>query len=116
MNSPPAMPSAPAISIASTASSIVAGRVEPIRPATPRRKWIEVPKSPCTTWPSQIRYWRNSGWSRPISWRFASISASVAFGGSDIAAGSTGSRRRMQNSSAETMNRMTIGDERCGAR
>ena len=32
----------------------------------------------------------------------------VAFGGSDIAAGSTGSRRRMQNSSAETMNRMTI--------
>ena len=101
------MPSVPATIIASSASSIVAGRVEPIRPATPRRKWIEVPKSPCSTWPAQIRYWRNSGWSSPISWRFASISASVAFGGSDIAAGSTGSRRRMQNSSAETMNRMT---------
>ena len=101
------MPSVPATIIASSASSIVAGKVEPIRPATPRRKWIEVPKSPCSTWPAQIRYWRNSGWSSPISWRFASISASVAFGGSDIAAGSTGSRRRMQNSSAETMNRMT---------
>ena len=87
---------------------MVAGSVEPIRPATPRRKWIEVPKSPCTTWPSQIRYWRGSGRSSPISWRFASISASVAFGGSDIAAGSTGSSRRMQNSSAETMNRMTM--------
>ena len=39
---------------------------------------------------------RNSGWSSPISWRFASISASVAFGGNDIAAGSAGSRRRIR--------------------
>ena len=93
------------------ASSMVAGKVEPTRPATPRRKWIEVPKSPCSTWPSQIRYCRGSGWSRPISWRLASISASVAFGGSDIAAGSTGSSRRMQNSSAETMSRIDDRDE-----
>ena len=86
---------------------MVAGSVEPTRPATPRRKWIEVPKSPCSTCASQIRYCRNSGRSRPISRRLASISASVAFGGSDIAAGSTGRRRRMQNSSAETISRMT---------
>src|SRR5262249_40534650 len=37
----------------------------------------------------------------------ASISAIVAIGGSDMAAGSTGNSRRMQNSNAATKNRIT---------
>ena len=106
-NNPPPSPSAVAITMAASASSIVAGSVEPTRLTTLRRKWIEVPKSPCSTSPSQIMNCSGSGRSSPISRRLASISAIVAIGGSDIAAGSTGSIRRMQNSSADTKNRMT---------
>ena len=61
---------------------------------------------------SQIRYCSGSGRSRPISRRLASISAMVAFGGSDIAAGSTGSSRSTQNNSAETMSRIGIAASR----
>src|SRR5262245_19294115 len=106
-NTPPPSPIAVAMAIAITASSTVAGSVAPTRLATLRRKWIEVPKSPCTTWPSQIRNCCGNGRSSPISWRLASISAIVAIGGSDMAAGSTGNSRRMQNSNAATKNRMT---------
>ena len=55
---------------------------------------------------------RGSGRSSPISWRLASISSIVALGGSDIAAGSTGSSRSTQNNSAETTSRIGIAASR----
>ena len=69
---------------------------------------MERPKSPCSAAESQIRYCCGKGLSRPISRRLASISSIVAFGGSDIAAGSTGNSRSTQNNSAETISRIGI--------
>ncbi len=90
------------MTMALPASSIVAGRALPTRPATERRRWMDWPKSPCSTWPSQIAYCTGRGRSSPIVWRIASISALVALGGMDMAAGSTGSRRSAMNMRAET--------------
>ncbi len=82
---------------------MVAGKVEATSDPASRRSAMERPKSPCSASDSQIRYCCGKGLSRPISRRLASISSIVAFGGSDIAAGSTGNRRSTQNNSAETI-------------
>ncbi len=47
--------------MASAASSIVAGKVSTISEATPRRKWIEAPRSPFNVSPSQIAYCSGKG-------------------------------------------------------
>ena len=85
---------------------MVAGSVVATSDPESRRNWMERPKSPCRASASQITYCSGSGRSRPISWRLASISSSVAVGGSDIAAGSTGSARSTQNNSADTASRI----------
>ena len=94
--------------MAQAASWIVAGKVAATSDPASRRNAMERPKSPCSASASQIRYCCGRGLSRPISRRLSSISAIVAFGGSDIAAGSTGNSRKMQNSSAETISRIGI--------
>ena len=102
IRSPPPMPKIAAITIAATASWMVAGNVVATSDPESRRNWMERPKSPCRASVSQITYCSGSGRSRPISCRLASISSSVAVGGSDIAAGSTGSARSTQNNSTDT--------------
>ena len=76
---------------------MVAGKVAATSSPASRRSAMERPKSPCNAPASQIKYCCGRGLSRPISRRLSSISAIVAFGGSDIAAGSTGNSRKMQN-------------------
>ena len=94
--------------MAQAASWIVAGKVAATSEPASRRSAMERPKSPCSAPASQIKYCCGKGLSRPISRRLSSISAIVAFGGSDIAAGSTGNSRKMQNNSAETISRIGI--------
>src|SRR5258708_3905613 len=105
---PPTRPRViPSRSPAATSSKVV-GSAAKIRPVTRWRKWLEIPKSPRTMWPSQIAYCSGIGRSRPISWRIASTSASVAFGGSDMPSGSAGMSRSTTNTSAETTSRIGI--------
>ena len=85
------------------------GRQGRRRPGRRRRggNGSSVPKSPCSALrePDQVLLRQ-----RPIEAHLAGAwprsRPCVAFGGSDIAAGSTGSRRSTQNSSAETISRM----------
>ena len=105
---PPPRPRIAAIAMAQAASWMVAGKVAATSSPASRRSAMERPKSPCNAPASQIKYCCGRGLSRPISRRLSSISAIVAFGGSDIAAGSTGNSRRMQNNSAETISRIGI--------
>jgi len=83
-----------------------AGNVSSTSCPTFRRTWIERPRSPCTAWPSQIAYCSGNGRSKPMSRRACSISARVALGGMDIAAGSTGNSRNAVNSKADTTSRI----------
>ncbi len=99
---PPPMPKIAAITMAAAASWMVAGSAVATSDPESRRNWMERPKSPCRASASQIAYCSGKGRSRPISWRLASISSSVAVGGNDIAAGSTGSARSTQNNSTDT--------------
>ncbi len=109
---PPPNPRRAAITMAASASWMVAGRVAATSdPARGGTGWSGRNRRAARR-ASQIRYCSGSGRSRPISRRLASISAIVAFGGSDIAAGSTGSSRSTQNSSAETISRIGIAASR----
>ena len=109
---PPPRPKMAASAIALTASSLVAGKVAATSDPAWRPNCMERPKSPCSAAASQIMYCSGSGRSSPISRRLASISAIVAVGGSDIAAGSIGSRRSTQNNSAETTSRIGMAASR----
>ena len=74
-----------------------------------------MPKSPCTTWPSQIRILLRQ---RQVEAHLVALGldlGEVAFGGIDIAAGSTGSSRRTQNSSTETTSRIGDGNQQAPA-
>ncbi|KAG0937990.1 hypothetical protein G6F31_015519 [Rhizopus arrhizus] len=90
--SPARMPSGTPIStdssMATQASSTVAGMRSRIRgmAGSPVRKLL--PKSPCTAWPMKIRYCRHSGWSRPSDALIAARCASVASGLASIDTGS----------------------------
>ena len=75
-------------SMATQASSTVAGMRSRIRrmAGSPVRKLL--PKSPRTAWPMKIRYCRHSGRSRPSDARMAARCASVASGLASIDTGS----------------------------
>ena len=91
--SPPPMPRHAAIAIDTVASSSVAGSVSQISGSTGRRRWIERPEIAMQGTAEPDRVLLDDRTVEAISARIASISSRVAFGGIDMAAGSTGRRR-----------------------
>src|SRR4029450_10203690 len=90
--SPSAMPSPNARRDAERAGTRLFLRASYTSRSTGRRVTMDFPRSPCTTRPSQRRYWTGSGWAKPYDRRGASMSALLASTGMTAERGSPGAR------------------------
>src|SRR5262245_12398181 len=90
--SPSAMPNPKARSDADSARTRLFLSAADTSPSTGRRVTMDFPRSPCTTRPSQRRYWIGSGWSKPYDRLAASMSALLASTGMTAERGSPGAR------------------------
>ena len=86
------------------ASSAVAWNRSTISMRTGRWDAIDRPRSPCSTWPSQVTYWMGSGRSRPSSSRRRARSSGRTSGPRRSCAGSPGARCSARNRTMDTPN------------
>ncbi|MNL30704.1 hypothetical protein D3C87_1524560 [compost metagenome] len=96
-----------ASSVAVSTTWAVTAKCVSTRCMTGSRRAMDMPRSPCKAWPTQIRNCSPTGRSRPSAWRISASSAGLSISPSISDAGSPGMARISANTS--TVTTMTVG-------